>query len=153
MTHDAANYMGADISCQAHFSTRLVPLLSLLERDIHDTVASQCGCVHGFYTGVNISLQHRPLCIANGYDCNSASREVLLVRDVLIRRQQKLKTSAFSHGEQITIRQAIPTLLGCGPDGMLTEKRPDGDRCPLIKLGYSFNVRTPVSQDCGPRIR
>jgi hypothetical protein len=102
-----------------------VPLLSLLERDIHDTVASRCGCVHGFYNGVNISLQHRPLCIANDYDCNSASREVLLVRDVLIRRQQQLKINAFSRDEQITIRQAIPTLLGCGPDGMLTEKRPE----------------------------
>ena len=71
----------------------------LLQRDFHNTVASRLGFVDRFHDGLHISLQHRPLWIADHHDGNPMSSQVLLVRDILVGREQKLKSISLSNNE------------------------------------------------------
>jgi len=73
---------------------RVRPPLSS-RRDFDFGIAAGCGCLNSFYDSLEVDPKLWPLLPAEYHDCDFSAGEILLVAQVLVRGQQKLKTGLF----------------------------------------------------------
>src|ERR1035437_9725321 len=75
----------------------------LPERNVHFGVAARCGRVEGGNYLFHVSAQGRPLLVSENDKSDFSARQVLLVPDVFVGRQQKVKARGLSDRYQFAV--------------------------------------------------
>jgi hypothetical protein len=86
---------------------------TLPEGNVHFGVAARCCGVHGGNDPFNVSAQGRPLLVSENDESDSPARQVLLVANVLVGRQQNVKTCRLRDRYQFAVNKPIPSALDC----------------------------------------
>jgi hypothetical protein len=83
----------------------------LRERNLHFDVAARRCRAHGGDDPFNILAQNRPLLVSENDKSDFPARQVLLVPDILVGRQQKLKARGFSGRYQFSVSKPVPSAF------------------------------------------
>ena len=105
----------------------------LPERNFHFGVAARYGRVHGGNDLFHLSAQSRPLLVSENHKSDFSARQVLLVPDVLVGCQQKVKARSLSGRYQFAVHKPIPSPFDCFHDYMTFEGMAKRGRGPVIK--------------------
>lgn len=100
--------------CPTQAKSRLVwatPPFGLPERNFHFEIATRRGCIHRSHDPFNVAAQNGPLLIADYHKRDFPALQVLLVADVLVRREQNFETFRLGCRDQLAVNEAIPSAF------------------------------------------
>jgi hypothetical protein len=129
----------------------------LPERDVHFGAGARGGRVHRSNDLFNLSAQGRPLLVSENHKSDFTARQVLLVPNVFVGRQQNLKACGLGDRYQFAVNKPVSSTFDCFHDDMTFEgiaKRGRGsvieeDEHPPSGRGVALQA---ARQDSAPRI-
>ena len=89
--------------------------------------------IHGGNDPFDVATQNRPLLTAEHHERDRPSRQVLLIAQVLVGRQQNIDTRGLRRRDQFTIRRPFPSAFKAFDIDVAGEGVPKRGRCAVVK--------------------
>lgn len=104
-----------------------------LSRDRNLDITAWRGGINGLCHAFNLAFDARPTGCGQHNDCDLATREVLLISEILVGRNQNGKAAFFGLLQQVAVFQIVPTKLEGCRDLMGCEVLAKRDWSPLVE--------------------
>ena len=96
-------------------------------------VTAWCRRVHGCNDSLDVQAHDRPRRVSKHNESDRSAREVLLMANVLVGRQEHIESAGFGGVEQLAVAQPVPALCACSLHRMASHESREPTRRAVIE--------------------